>query len=37
MSGIGFRVHAWCKWSRHAKDADLAALIVAGRGDVPQV
>jgi hypothetical protein len=37
MSGIGFRVHAWCKSCRHAKDADLAALVVAGRGDVPLV
>jgi hypothetical protein len=37
MFGIGFRVHAWCKSCRHAKDAPLAALIVAGRGDVPLV
>ena len=30
----GFRVHVWCKACRHAKDADQAALIAAGRGDV---
>jgi hypothetical protein len=30
-------VHVWCKSCRHAKDADLAALIPAGRGDVPLV
>jgi hypothetical protein len=36
MSGVGFRVHAW-KSCRHAKDDDLSALFVAGRGDVPPV
>jgi len=33
----GFRVHVWCKSCRHSKDADLNALIVAGRGDVPLI
>jgi hypothetical protein len=37
ISQAGFRVHVWCKSCRHAKDADLAALISAGRGDVPLV
>ena len=32
-----FRVHVWCKSCRHAKDADLPALIADGRGDVPLV
>jgi hypothetical protein len=30
-------VHVWCKACRHAKTADLAALIAAGHGDVPLV
>ena len=30
-------MHVWCKACRHAKDADLAALIATGRGDVPLV
>jgi hypothetical protein len=34
---IGYRVHVWCKSCRHAKDANLAALIDAGCGDVPLV
>jgi hypothetical protein len=33
----GYRVHIWCKSCRHAKDADVAELIAAGRGDVPLV
>lgn len=33
----GFRMHVWCKACRHAKDADLEALIRDGRGDVPLV
>jgi hypothetical protein len=33
----GFWVHVWCKSCHHAKDADLAALIAGGRGDVPLV
>jgi hypothetical protein len=37
ISRAGFRVHVWCKSCHHAKDADLAALISAGRGDVPLV
>jgi hypothetical protein len=37
ISRTGYRVHVWCKACRHAKDADLAALIEAGRGDVPLV
>jgi hypothetical protein len=37
MSRTGLRVHVWCKACRHAKAADLAALITAGRGDVPLV
>jgi hypothetical protein len=35
ISRTGYRVHVWCKSCRHAKDADLAALIDAGRGDMP--
>jgi hypothetical protein len=27
ISRIGYRVHVWCKSCRHAKDADLAALV----------
>jgi hypothetical protein len=30
ISRTGYRVHVWCKSCRHAKDADLAALIDAG-------
>jgi hypothetical protein len=37
ISRIGYRVHVWCKACRHAKDADLAALIDAGKGDVSLV
>jgi hypothetical protein len=37
MSKTGLVVHVWCKACRHAKDADLAALIAAGRGDAPLV
>ena len=33
----GFRVHVWCKSCHHAKDADLAALVAGGRGDVPLI
>jgi hypothetical protein len=29
------RVLVWCKSCRHQRDADLQALIDAGRGDVP--
>jgi hypothetical protein len=29
------RVLVWCKACRHRRDADLEALIAAGRGDVP--
>jgi hypothetical protein len=29
------RVLVWCKACRHRADADLAALISAGRGDTP--
>lgn len=28
-------VHVWCKACRHVADADLKALIAAGRGDLP--
>jgi hypothetical protein len=31
IAAAGFRVHIWCKSCRHAKDADLGALIEAGR------
>jgi hypothetical protein len=31
------RVLVWCKSCRHQRDADLQALIDAGRGDVPLV
>ena len=37
ISRTGYRVHVWCKACRRAKDADLAALIDAGQGDVPLV
>jgi hypothetical protein len=32
ISRTGYRVRVWCKACRHAKDADLVALIDAGRG-----
>jgi len=31
------RVLVWCKSCRHRRDADLQALVDAGRGDVPLV
>ena len=31
------RVLVWCKSCRHRRDADLRALVDAGRGDVPLV
>jgi len=31
------RVLVWCKACRHRRDADLQALIDAGRGDVPLI
>jgi hypothetical protein len=37
ISRTGYRVHVWCKACRRAKDADLAALVDAGKGDVPLV
>ena len=37
ISCTGYRVHVWCKSCRHAKDADLAALVAAGKGDVPLI
>jgi hypothetical protein len=37
ISRTGYRVHVWCKACRHAKDADLVALVDAGRGDVPLI
>jgi hypothetical protein len=37
MSKTGLVVHVWCKACRHSKDADLAALITSGKGDVPLV
>jgi hypothetical protein len=37
MACTSFRVHVWCKACRHAKDADLGALIAGGRGDVPLI
>jgi hypothetical protein len=37
ISRTAYRVRVWCKSCRHAKDADLAALIATGRGDVPLV
>jgi hypothetical protein len=30
-------VHVWCETCRHAKNADLAALVAVGNGDVPLV
>jgi hypothetical protein len=30
-------MHVWCKACRHARDADLGALIAGGRGDVPLI
>ena len=32
MARTSFRVHVSCKACRHAKDADLGALVAAGRG-----
>jgi hypothetical protein len=32
MNKTGLVVHVWCKACRHSRDADLAALIAAGRG-----
>jgi hypothetical protein len=37
ISRTGYRVHVWCKACRHARDADLAAPIAAGRGGLPLV
>jgi hypothetical protein len=37
ISRTGYRVHVWCRACRHAKDADLVALIDADRGDVPLI
>ena len=31
------RVLVWCKSCRHRRDADLQALVDAGRGDVPLI
>jgi hypothetical protein len=31
------RVLVWCKACRHRRDADLKALVDAGKGDVPLV
>ena len=31
------RVLVWCKSCRHRRDADLQALIDAGKGDVPLI
>ena len=31
------RVLVWCKSCRHRRDADLQALVDAGKGDVPLV
>ena len=31
------RVLVWCKACRHRRDADLQALVDAGRGDVPLI
>ena len=31
------RVLVWCKACRHEADADLQALVDAGRGDVPLI
>jgi hypothetical protein len=37
MARTGLHLHVWCKSCRHSRDADLAALIAAGRGDKPLV
>ena len=37
ISRTGYRVHVWSKACRRAKDAELAALIAAGHGNVPLV
>jgi hypothetical protein len=37
MAPTGFRIHVWCKACRHSVDADLDALIRAGKGDIPLV
>ena len=37
MAPTGFRVHVWCKACRHSGNADLDALIRAGKGDIPLV
>ena len=37
MAPTGFRVHVWCKACRHSGNADLEALIRAGKGDIPLV
>jgi hypothetical protein len=33
----GLRIHVWCKACRHSGNADLDALIHAGKGDIPLV
>jgi hypothetical protein len=35
IAPTGFRIHVWCKACRLSVDADLDALIRAGRGDAP--
>jgi hypothetical protein len=37
ISCTGYWAHVWSKACRRAKDAELAALIAAGHGDVPLV
>ena len=37
ISRTGYRVHVWSKACHCTKDAELAALIAAGHGDVPLV
>jgi Zn finger protein HypA/HybF involved in hydrogenase expression len=37
LSARYVRVLVWCKSCRHRRDADLQALVDAGRGDVPLV
>src|SRR3954464_1749973 len=37
MAPTGFRIHVWCKACRHSGNADLDALIRAGKGDIPLV
>jgi len=32
MAPTGFRVHVWCKACRHSGNADLDALVRAGKG-----